>query len=41
MDDIVTRVETKAFQEDQITRKINDMRQKLRSANPDKDPKTL
>jgi hypothetical protein len=33
MDDIVTRIEEKAFQEEHITNKINTMRSKLRSAN--------
>lgn len=33
MDDIVTRIEEKAFQEEHITNKINSMRSKLRSAN--------
>ena len=33
MDDIVTRIEEKAFQEEQITTKINTLRAKLRSAN--------
>ena len=41
MDDIVSRVESKAFQEDQITLKISEMRKKLRSSNPNHDPSKL
>ena len=41
LDKIVSRIETKAQQEEQITRKISVMRQKLRSSNPGADKDEL